>query len=307
MNLENLVRGIVSDAVTEYLPAKSDLVSTAIGSTAASGSGVLFEVPAEASGRHVHLSPEDVEKLFGPGHTLTPKRPLSQPNQFLAEERVTLIGPNGTFKNVAVLGPPRGHTQVEVSASDARTLGLQPPVALSGDLSQAGDMLIASKDAFLMAEQSLIIARNHIHMSPEEALAAGVADGDLVDVRMCTDRPVTFNDVVIRSGPAHKLALHIDFDEANACGFQKGCKALIIGKKCCGSTPIPEPRLPQEPFTEGEISPGDVVISTRFLSETQVKEAIAAGASSVMVSEKTIVSPLAQDLLSKRGVQLKRM
>lgn len=307
MNLENLVRGIVSDAVTEYLPAKSDLVSTAIGSTAASSSGVLFEVPAEASGRHVHLSPEDVEKLFGPGHTLTPKRPLSQPNQFLAEERVTLIGPNGTFKNVAVLGPPRGHTQVEVSASDARTLGLQPPVALSGDLSQAGDMLIASKDAFLMAEQSLIIARNHIHMSPEEALAAGVADGDLVDVRMCTDRPVTFNDVVIRSGPAHKLALHIDFDEANACGFQKGCKALIIGKKCCGSTPIPEPRLPQEPFTEGEISPGDVVISTRFLSETQVKEAIAAGASSVMVSEKTIVSPLAQDLLSKRGVQLKRM
>lgn len=307
MNLENLVRGIVSDAVTEYLPGESDLVSTAIGSTAASGSGVLFEVPAEASGRHVHLSPEDVEKLFGLGHTLTPKRPLSQPNQFLAEERVTLIGPNGTFKNVAVLGPPRGHTQVEVSASDARTLGLQPPVALSGDLSQAGDMLIASKDAFLMAEQSLIIARNHIHMSPEEALAAGVADGDLVDVRMCTDRPVTFNDVVIRSGPAHKLALHIDFDEANACGFQKGCKALIIGKKCCGSAPIPEPRLPQEPFTEGEISPGDVVISTRFLSETQVKEAIAAGASSVMVSEKTIVSPLAQDLLSKRGVQLKRM
>ena len=126
----------------------------------------------ETSARHCHLADQDLETLFGKGASLSIRKELSQPGQYLSEERVTLIGPKGTFQNVAILGPPRGHTQVEVSATDARTLGLNPPVALSGDLSRAGDMLIASKDAFLMAEQSLIIARNHVHMSPEEAAAA---------------------------------------------------------------------------------------------------------------------------------------
>ena len=299
MNLENMVRGIVSGAVDEFLQ------------TEYSAAG-LYEVPAEASGRHVHLSPEDVEKLFGEGHTLTPKRPLSQPDQYLAEERVTLIGPNGTFKNVAVLGPPRGHTQVEVSASDARTLGLKPPVVLSGDLTHAADMLIASKEAFLMAEQSLIIARNHIHMSPDEAAAAGLKDGDLVDVRMCTDRPLTFNNVVVRSGPAHKLALHIDFDEANACGFQTGAKAVILGRTGCHSCVADAPATVAEtapaPVSDvSEIGPGDVVLSTGFLTELQVKDALAAGASAIVVPEKTIVSPLAKDLMQKRGILLKRM
>ena len=312
MKLEEMVRDIVSGAVDEYLKEETGSVSPAVCSSSVPVEG--FPVPAEASGRHVHLSPEDVEHLFGPGYELTPKRPLSQPGQYLAEERVTLIGPKGTFQNVAILGPPRGHTQVEVSATDARTLGLNPPVALSGDLSRAGDMLIASKDAFLMAEQSLIIARNHVHMSPEEAAAAGLRDGDLVDVRVCTDRPLTFHDVVVRSGPAHKLALHIDFDEANACGFTDGCKAVIVGKSgnvSCGTAvnetyeaPTPVYTAPEEP---GGLGDGDVLVSTGFLTEVQVRDAVAAGAKAVVVNERTVVSPLANDLLHRHGIVLKRL
>ncbi len=306
MKLEEMVRSIVSGAVDNYLSEESGL-GYETGSTAA-----LCRVPAEASGRHVHLSQEDVEKLFGYGYQLTPKKSLSQPGQYLAEERVTLIGPKGTFQNVAVLGPPRGHTQVEVSATDARQIGLNPPVALSGDLSRAGDMLIASKDAFLMAEQSLIIARNHVHMSPEEAASVGLHDGDLVDVRMCTSRPMTFHNVVVRSGSGHKLALHIDFDEANACGFTPGSEAVILGT--CEGAAVANAGMPafSEPSYESnspeeQTGPGDVLVSTGFLTEVQVRDAVAAGASAIVVSERTVVSPLAKDLLHRNNIALKRL
>jgi putative phosphotransacetylase len=151
-------------------------------------------------------------------------------------------------------------------------------------------------------------------MSPEEAAAAGLRDGDLVDVRMCTDRPLTFHDVVVRSGPSHKLALHIDFDEANACGFTDGCKAVIVGKS--GSVPsetaMPEPyEAPVPVYTEpeapGGLGDGDVLISTGFMTEVQVRDALAAGAKAVVVNERTVVSPLANDLLHRHGIVLKRL
>lgn len=299
MKLEEMVRNIVSGAVDNYLSEASGPVC-GTGSTAA-----LCKVPAEASGRHVHLSQEDVERLFGAGYELTPKRPLSQPGQFLSEERVTLIGPKDTFRNVAVLGPARRHTQVEISATDARELGLHPPVALSGDLSRAGDMLIASKDAFLMAEQSLIIAKNHVHMSAEEAAAVGLRDGDRVDVYMCTSRPVTFHDVVVRSGPGHKLALHIDFDEANACGWEPGSEAVLYGS--CGESACPAAETCPPEAETALTGPGDVLVSTGFLTELQVKDALASGATAIVVSEKTVVSPLANDLMHRNHVELKRM
>lgn len=308
MKLEEMVRTIVSGAVDDYWNSLSETEGFDVPNPAVSTAAPCY-VPAEASGRHVHLSPEDVEKLFGPGYQLTPKRPLSQPGQYLSEERVTLIGPKGTFRDVAVLGPPRGHTQVEVSATDARTLGLNPPVALSGDLSSAGDMLIASKDAFLMAEGSLIIAKNHLHMSPEEAAEAGLHDGDLVDIRMLTSRPLTFHDVVVRSGSGHKLAFHIDFDEANACGFESGCKGVIVGRTG-GDVPVivdTPAALPETSEPSTSVAPGDVMISTGFLTEVQVRDAIAAGAKAVVVGERTVVSPLAGDLLRKHGVVLKKL
>ena len=288
-----MVRNIVTSAVDGYM-------NSACGTDPSQVSASFFEVMAETSARHVHLSADDVEKLFGAGHTLTPKRALSQPEQYLAEERVTLIGPKGTFQNVAVLGPPRSHTQVEVSAMDARELGLNPPVALSGELSNAGDMLIASKDAFLMAEKSLIIARNHLHMSPDEAASAGLKDGDLVDIRMETPRPLTFNNVIVRSGKAHKLALHIDFDEANACGFQKGCKAYIVGKTCtpCVNQCVKTNEQPKHNNAEYRFD-------GKYLSEVAVRDVIATGAQSVTVKPGTVISPLAKDLLNSRKITIK--
>lgn len=298
MELEQIVRGVVASAIDGYM-------NNAVSGCTPQASAPFFEVTAEASGRHVHLSPEDVERLFGAGHTLTPKRDLSQPGQYLAEERVSLIGPKCTLQNVAVLGPPRGHTQVEISTNDARELGLNPPIALSGDLSHAADMLIASKEAFLMAEKSLIIARNHLHMAPDEAAAAGVKDGDLVDIRMQTDRPLTFNDVVVRAGEAHKMALHIDFDEANACGFKNGCKAFIVGRSCapCASavfTPAPkDAAVPCEKKSTAEYR-----FNGRFFSEVKAREVIASGAEVLSVEPGTVISPLAKDLLNSRQIKI---
>lgn len=178
-------------------------------------------VPVEVSARHVHLCQEDVERLFGPGHTLTSKRALSQPGQFLAEERVSIVTSKGEFRNVAVLGPARSKTQVELSMTDAKALGLKAPIRQSGDLKGSPDICIFSKDGMIQAREAVIVAQNHIHMTPADAAVYGVSDGQHVKVKMNTARPIEFNDVVIRVSEKFQLAMHIDFDEANACAFEK--------------------------------------------------------------------------------------
>ena len=289
---EDLIRKVVSGVVQEYLSEPCATVHDG------------FRVPVEASGRHVHLSEEDVEKLFGKGHKLTAKRSLSQPGQFLCEERVSLVGPKKTLCNVAVLGPARGHTQVEISATDARDLGLSAPTALSGHLENAADMLIASDAAFLMAKGSLIIARNHLHLSEGEAAAFGLKDGDHVDIKMLTDRPLTFDDVTVRAGAEHKLAMHIDFDEANACGWQKGAEGVIVRKSSCCSVGVKPSAEEQQTM---ELRPDDVMISVSYLTEDHVKEALKSGCSAIIVPKKTILSPLAIDCAGKNKVEIKRM
>ncbi|NLL62711.1 MAG: phosphate propanoyltransferase [Ruminococcaceae bacterium] len=304
---EDLIRKVVSGVVSEYL---SEDVSMETG----------FTVPIEASGRHVHLSTEDVEKLFGKGYRLTAKRNLSQPGQFLCEERVSLIGPKATLNNVAVLGPARNHTQVELSMTDLRTIGLSAPVALSGDLQNATDMLIASKKAFLMAKGSLIVAKNHLHLSEEEARVAGLKDGDLVDIRIDTPRPLTFNSVPVRAGETHKLAMHIDFDEANACGWSEDVKGTIVrkfsgnsssnhfgssfGNKSFETKPNIQTSVSQNQL---DLLPDDVMIGVNYLTEAHVKEALLSGCSAIVVPRKTIVSPLALDCASQNKVEIKRI
>lgn len=184
-------------------------------------------VPVEVSARHVHLTQQDVEALFGPGHTLTPKRALSQPGEFLCEERVKLVTPKGELANVAVLGPARKATQVELSLTDARALGVKAPVNLSGDLTGAGDVYLVSERAMLDARACVIAARNHIHMTVADAARFGVRDGALVNARIQSARPLTFENVVVRVRDSFALAMHIDFDEANACAFETGASAEI--------------------------------------------------------------------------------
>lgn len=185
-------------------------------------------ITVEASARHVHLCKNDVEALFGKGAVLTKKRDLSQPGEFLSEQRVRLVTPKGEIKNVAVLGPERKSTQVELSVTDIRQLGLDAPVNLSGDLEGAEDVLIFSDKSFVVAKESVIVAKNHIHMTPKDAENFGVKDSQHVKVRVDSKRPVTFDDVVIRVNENFSLAMHIDFDEANACLLEKDTKGYIV-------------------------------------------------------------------------------
>ncbi len=174
-------------------------------------------VEMEASGRHVHLTAQQIRALFG--HDLTPAKPLSQPGQFVAEERVSVVGPKGELKNVAVLGPARREAQVEVSLTDARVLGLQVPVRQSGDVSESPGATLIGPAGSITIPQGVIAAQRHIHLTPEAAQHFGVRDNQVVRLQTLTSRPVIFDDVVIRVSGDFAPRVHLDFDEANACGY----------------------------------------------------------------------------------------
>lgn len=183
-------------------------------------------IPIEASGRHVHVTREQAIALFG--HELTPKRPLSQPGQFLSNERVTVVGPKGEFQNVAVLGPERPEGQVEISLTDGKHLGITPPVRLSGSVIQTpGARLIGPKGSVNL-ERGVIVAQRHIHMTPADAALFGVKDKQVVQVQTFTTRPVTFHSVLVRVRPDFETSMHLDYDEANAIGFENGDLGRII-------------------------------------------------------------------------------
>lgn len=183
-------------------------------------------VELEASGRHVHVTAEQAKTLFG--HPLTPKRPLSQPGQYLANERVTVIGPKGRFENVAVLGPERKEGQVEVSLTDARHLGLETPVRLSGDVAGSPGAVLEGLAGRVDLKQGVIAAKRHIHLTPEAAGVFGVRDKQKVKLQTYTSRPCIFEDVVVRISPDFASYVHLDYDEANACGFRTGDLGRIL-------------------------------------------------------------------------------
>ena len=185
-------------------------------------------VPIEASARHVHLSKGDVEQLFGEGHKLTPARDLSQPGQFLCQERVTILGPKGLFKNVAILGPERKETQAEISRTDAFSLGIDAPVRESGKIEKSAPIYLSVGKNMIRAEKGAIVAKRHVHMTPENALDYGLKDQQIVAVKVFSDRPIIFEDVVVRVHDQYSLHMHIDLDEANACGFYEGMKGQIL-------------------------------------------------------------------------------
>lgn len=182
----------------------------------------------EASGRHVHLCRQDVEALFGPGYQLTRVRPLSQPGQFACQERVTLVGPKGSISNVVVLGPERKESQVEISLTDANSLGVKPPVRQSGILSGTHGITIRNGEREVRLDHGLIVARRHIHLTPEAAERQGLRDGQVVRLKCLTARPTIFEDVVVRVSRESAPAVHIDYDEANACGFRKGDRCVVL-------------------------------------------------------------------------------
>ncbi|WP_206855883.1 ethanolamine utilization phosphate acetyltransferase EutD [Candidatus Enterococcus mangumiae] len=184
-----------------------------------------FEV--EASGRHVHLSRKDIDALFGPGYQLTKVKELSQPGQYVCKERITVAGPKGLFQNVVILGPERAESQVEVSMTDTRILGSRVPVRESGKIEGTPGVVLMNGESAVQLEKGLIVAKRHIHMTPEDADKNQVVNGQTVKVRVEASRPLIFDDVVVRVSPDFATYMHIDYDEANACGLNKGDRGYI--------------------------------------------------------------------------------
>ncbi|ERI99051.1 phosphate propanoyltransferase [Acetanaerobacterium sp. MSJ-12] len=173
----------------------------------------------EMSARHVHVTEADLETLFGKGAKLTPKKDLSQPGQFACEERVDVVGPKGTLPHVSILGPTRSATQIEVSATEARKLGVAAPVRESGDVAGSAPCKLVGPAGEVELSEGVIVAKRHVHMTPEDAAAYGVSDKEIVQVKVDTpERSLIFGDVVIRVSDKFATAMHIDTDEANAAG-----------------------------------------------------------------------------------------
>lgn len=276
-----------------------------------------LEFPVEVSARHVHLTEEAVEQLFGAGAKLTPKRPLSQPGQFLSEERVTLVTSKGRIENVAVLGPARSAIQTELSLTDCRALGLQAPLRMSGDLKGAADVYIFGPKGVVFAKESVIIAQAHIHITPTDAEKIGIVNGQKVSVDLPGERSMVMDDVICRVSKEAGLAMHIDFDEANGCMLKKNAMAKMqVSKKVYSPQKNVQENVTQEAkpcATDGKgssrIDAGeskDFVkeFDGKLITEVIARQMIAEKVTQIVMKKGIIITPAAKDVLRQAGVKL---
>jgi putative phosphotransacetylase len=183
----------------------------------------------ETSARHIHVTQEHLEILFGKGHELTKKKDLSQPGQFACEERVTIVGPKKELPGVSILGPVRSATQVELSATDARSIGIAAPIRESGDVAGSGACKVVGPCGEIEISEGVIVAKRHIHLTPADAQELGVKDKDVVWVKLDTDgRKAILGDVVVRVSEKFAKAMHIDTDESNAVSAPRDLEGEIV-------------------------------------------------------------------------------
>ncbi len=179
----------------------------------------MKKIMVETSARHVHVSEQDLETLFGKGYKLTPKKDLSQPGQFACEERVNIVGAKRELAGVSILGPCRPATQVEISLTDARSIGVNAPVRESGDLAGSGAVKLVGPAGSVELKEGCVVAKRHVHLDPETAEKFGLTNGQVVKVSCGTaDRKLVLDDVVARVSASYAPAMHIDTDESNAAG-----------------------------------------------------------------------------------------
>jgi acetate kinase len=194
-------------------------------------------IPVAVSGRHAHLTQATIDRLFGQGYQLNPRTALSQPDQFSAQETVSLIGPRGRIDKVRLMGPPRAEDQVEISRTDEFVLGLDAPVRVSGDVANTPGVTLEGPQGRVSIPHGVITARRHIHMSPQDAERFGLRDHDTVSVKIDSDgRDLTFGDVVVRVSPKFQLEMHLDTDEANAAGIQQGDSGELVQRSGATAT-----------------------------------------------------------------------
>lgn len=215
------------EATTERATVQR-LVTERIVITAYEQTGKRF-VPAAASNRHIHVSPQDLETLFGKGYALRPERALSQPGQFAAKETVTIAGPKGRIDQVRVLGPARGKTQVEILTTDAFRLGISPVVRISGDTEGTPGATVIGPAGTVELNSGVIVAMRHVHISIEQAAWLGLQNGDIASIRKDGVRALVLENVPVRCGEGHNLELHLDMEEANAGSIKNGELLEIVG------------------------------------------------------------------------------
>lgn len=291
---------------------KKDIRNAVLSHLAAMGTKY---VPTGVSARHVHLSREDLDRLFGPGYALRPCKALSQPGQFAAQERVTVAGPRGEIANVRVLGPVRGRTQVEMTFSEVKKLGIPGQVRMSGDVDGTPGCTLKGPAGQLTIPQGVIVPARHLHLSPQQAACYGLKDGQAVSLRMSGQRAGVLEQVICRAGEGHDLEVHLDTDEANALrvadgdllelaapgGAQK--KGCSCGGSCqCGSScgghkteaPAPPPDRP------GETEPMDLV------TERDVEEAWKRGVPVIRCLPRCIVTDAARERAMSLEIEIRR-
>jgi putative phosphotransacetylase len=187
-----------------------------------------YKVEIGVSNKHLHLTREHIDILFGKGHVLTPIKDLKQPGQFACEEKVDVVGPKGTIKGLRVLGPDRPRSQVELALTDARGIGIKAPVMESGQLDGSAGCKLVGPAGEVELKDGVIAALRHVHLSVAEAAEAGLKDKDVVKVRIEGERALVFENVLIRAGDGHSREFHIDTDEANAAGCDSGWTAEVV-------------------------------------------------------------------------------
>ena len=250
-----------------------------------------FEVPVEVSARHVHLSKEHALHLFA-GALPEKDKGLSQPGQFAAKQRVRLIGPKGVIDGVAVLGPVRGETQAELSRTDARKLGVDAPLRLSGNLDRAALIHIQAGGA-IVGVKAAIVAMRHLHLTPPDAQRMGLSDGQFVFARLSGERPLLLEDVAVRVSDQAATALHIDTDEANAAGIAKDAVCSI--------------RLPHEPGTPPpRPTPVAQTYDGKLITESDALLMIQSGMREITLRRGQLITPSALDALRASAISLKR-
>ena len=272
-------------------------------------------VPVVTSNRHCHLSQKDVEALFGEGYRLTKLRDLNQPGQFACNEQVTIETDKGTMK-LRVVGPARSRTQVELAQTDAVKLGLRPPLRMSGELEGSPGCVLANGERRITIPGGVIIAARHLHLSPEEAEAYGLADGDVVSLKVEGPRPCVLENVVARSGSAHRLEAHVDTDEANACLLRSGqlCRVIRKGSAAAGGGLVTAlaaagAAAAAPPPADGAGLKKDMMLDVtgeprRLITEDDVRRAAADGYKIIRYGKDAILTPLARDTASEKGIDL---
>lgn len=289
--------------------------------TELAGEGTKY-VPVAISARHVHLSHQDLETLFGAGYQLTPLKPLVQPGQFASKEQVTLAGPKGKLEKVRIIGPVRKATQVEISMTDSIGLGIKNcPIRMSGDTVGTPGIRIIGPKGEITLEQGVIVAQRHLHLSEEEARAYGVHNGQVVSLRVTGPRPCILNGVVCRTGEGHELEFHVDTDEANGCCLKNEelLEVLISGEPqpgackgtcgsragcTCGKQGAKKQEKSSDPDQTGAGEAREAVLE--LVTERDVNDACQQQRKKIFCGLRALITPSASDRAGELGIEIVR-